>query len=53
MSRFGYSQRSKEAPMDFEWTNRNKAKPAWSSGGGEDPSTPKKRMYALIHLKLC
>lgn len=42
-ARFSYSQRSKDAPMDYQWTNRNSVKPAWAAGGDE-PSTPRKRM---------
>jgi hypothetical protein len=51
------SQRSKEAPMDYQWTNRSSVKPAWATGGaggdgdtsmGDDSpsvglSTPRKR----------
>jgi hypothetical protein len=42
-ARFPYSQRSKDAPMDYQWTNRSPVKPAWAAGGDE-PSTPRKRM---------
>lgn len=41
--RFTYSQRSKEAPMDFTWTDRGSVKPAWASGS-EEQNTPCKRM---------
>jgi hypothetical protein len=41
--RFTYSQRSKEAPMDFTWTDRGTVKPAWASGS-EEQNTPCKRM---------
>ncbi|TFK19900.1 nuclear membrane protein [Coprinopsis marcescibilis] len=47
MSRSG-AHRSREAPMDFEWTNRPATKPAWSSHG-EDPSTPKKRSLEPVN----
>ncbi|KAF8168350.1 Di-sulfide bridge nucleocytoplasmic transport domain-containing protein [Crassisporium funariophilum] len=42
--RFPYSQRSKEAPMDFQWTNRTPVKPVWATGA-EDLSTPRKRSH--------
>jgi len=40
--RFTYSQRSKEAPMDFTWTDRSPVKPVWAPGS-EEPNTPCKR----------
>ncbi|KAF8807174.1 hypothetical protein BYT27DRAFT_7189257 [Phlegmacium glaucopus] len=43
-SRFVYSQRSKEAPMDFTWTDRSPVKPAWASGS-EEQNTPRKRSH--------
>ena len=42
-ARFPYSQRSKDAPMDYQWTSRSPVKPVWAAGGDE-PSTPRKRM---------
>ena len=42
-SRYTFTQRSKEAPMDFQWTNRPSVKPAWVAAS-DDPSTPRKRM---------
>ena len=44
--RFTYSQRSKEAPMDFTWTDRSPVKPAWASGSQEQ-NTPCKRMSSF------
>lgn len=55
------AQRSKEAPMDYQWTNRSSAKPAWATGGAggdgdtsmgdESPSvglsTPRKRTFRI------
>ena len=50
--RFTYSQRSKEAPMDFTWTDRGSVKPAWAAGS-EEQNTPCKRMSSLtVSLKL-
>ncbi|KAF5313265.1 hypothetical protein D9619_003310 [Psilocybe cf. subviscida] len=56
------AQRSKEAPMDYQWTNRSSAKPAWATGGAggdgdtsmgdESPSvglsTPRKRSHDTL-----
>jgi hypothetical protein len=39
-----YIGRSKDAPMDYQWTNRSPVKPAWIAGTDE-PSTPRKRGY--------
>lgn len=39
------SNRSTEAPMDFEFTSRSTAnmKPVWATGAHDDPQTPRKR----------
>ncbi|KAF9529470.1 nuclear membrane protein [Crepidotus variabilis] len=44
----GQNQRSKEAPMDFQWTNRSPVKPAWAVGNDE-PSTPRKRSHDTLN----
>ncbi|KAF9014919.1 Di-sulfide bridge nucleocytoplasmic transport domain-containing protein [Cyathus striatus] len=36
--------RSKEAPMDYQWTNRNEVKPVWVAGD-TDMETPRKRPH--------
>ncbi|TFK76637.1 hypothetical protein BDN72DRAFT_782954, partial [Pluteus cervinus] len=41
---FSESRRSKEAPMDFQWTNRPSTKPVWAAPQ-EEPSTPRKRPH--------
>ncbi|KDR84743.1 hypothetical protein GALMADRAFT_217803 [Galerina marginata CBS 339.88] len=46
--RYTYSQRSKEAPMDYQWTNRSPVKPAWAPDG-EDPRTPRKRSHDALN----
>ncbi|KAJ7480064.1 Di-sulfide bridge nucleocytoplasmic transport domain-containing protein [Mycena galericulata] len=45
------SQRSTEAPMDFEYTSRPNTKPIWASSGSsqDDPTTPKKRSHADLN----
>ncbi|KAJ7771949.1 Di-sulfide bridge nucleocytoplasmic transport domain-containing protein [Mycena maculata] len=45
------SQRSTDAPMDFEYTNRPNTKPVWAASGSseEDPTTPKKRSHADLN----
>ncbi|KAJ7239002.1 Di-sulfide bridge nucleocytoplasmic transport domain-containing protein [Mycena haematopus] len=40
------SQRSTDAPMDFEYTSRPSTIPVWKSSEGGDPTTPKKRSHA-------
>ncbi|KAJ6626973.1 Di-sulfide bridge nucleocytoplasmic transport domain-containing protein [Mycena sp. CBHHK59/15] len=44
------SQRSTDAPMDFEYTSRPNTGKAWASStsSSEDPSTPKKRPHADV-----
>ncbi|CAA7264680.1 unnamed protein product [Cyclocybe aegerita] len=41
-------QRSKEAPMDFQWTNRSPVKPAWAADSGEEQATPQKRSHDAL-----
>ncbi|KAH9487169.1 Nucleus export protein BRL1 [Psilocybe cubensis] len=41
------NQRSKEAPMDFQWTNRSSVKPAWAADT-EEPRTPRKRSHDAL-----
>ncbi|KAF8971592.1 Di-sulfide bridge nucleocytoplasmic transport domain-containing protein [Flammula alnicola] len=43
-SRYPFTQRSKEAPMDYQWTNRSPVKPAWAAGV-EEHTTPRKRAH--------
>ncbi|KAJ7630407.1 Di-sulfide bridge nucleocytoplasmic transport domain-containing protein [Roridomyces roridus] len=45
------SQRSTEAPMDFEYTSRPSTKPIWASET-DDPATPKKRSHSDLHNPL-
>ncbi|KAJ6519241.1 Di-sulfide bridge nucleocytoplasmic transport domain-containing protein [Mycena sanguinolenta] len=40
------SQRSTDAPMDFEYTSRPNTVPVWKSSEDDDPTTPKKRSHA-------
>ncbi|PPQ66767.1 hypothetical protein CVT26_009753 [Gymnopilus dilepis] len=47
-SRYTFTQRSKEAPMDFQWTNRPSVKPAWVAAS-DDPSTPRKRNHDAMN----
>ncbi|KAJ7789466.1 Di-sulfide bridge nucleocytoplasmic transport domain-containing protein [Mycena olivaceomarginata] len=44
------SQRSTDAPMDFEYTSRPNTKPVWavSQSADDDPTTPKKRSHAAL-----
>lgn len=42
MSRREQSERSREAPMDYQWTNRSEVRPVWAA---PDPSTPRKRSH--------
>ncbi|KAF9451759.1 hypothetical protein P691DRAFT_698517 [Macrolepiota fuliginosa MF-IS2] len=48
MNRRQRTNRSTEAPMDYEWTSRPGVKPVWSSQS-EDPSTPRKRHIDEVH----
>lgn len=41
--------RSRDAPMDYQWTNRTSVKPAWATKADE-PSTPRKRASGLIFV---
>ncbi|KAF8213761.1 Di-sulfide bridge nucleocytoplasmic transport domain-containing protein [Mycena galopus ATCC 62051] len=41
-----YSQRSTDAPMDFEFTNRPQTRNIWATSEDDDPTTPKKRSHA-------
>lgn len=50
--RFTYSQRSKEAPMDFTWTNRSPVKPVWAPGSEEQNTPCKRRSSLMLSLKL-
>ncbi|KAF9480426.1 hypothetical protein BDN70DRAFT_877564 [Pholiota conissans] len=43
-----YTPRSKEAPMDYQWTNRSPVKPAWSSSNLEN-NTPRKRSHEALN----
>ncbi|KAJ7451144.1 Di-sulfide bridge nucleocytoplasmic transport domain-containing protein [Mycena latifolia] len=45
------SQRSTDAPMDFEYTSRPTTKPVWASSDSlqDDPTTPKKRSHADLN----
>ncbi|PPQ62775.1 hypothetical protein CVT24_000469 [Panaeolus cyanescens] len=47
-NRFPYSQRSKEAPMDYQWTNRSPIKPAWVASGDDDAESTRKRSHDRI-----
>lgn len=44
MNRQPRTNRSTEAPMEYEWTHRPGIKPVWSNTD-EDPSTPRKREF--------
>ncbi|KAF8641207.1 hypothetical protein AX17_000841 [Amanita inopinata Kibby_2008] len=39
------SERSTEAPMDFQWTNRANIQPVWATPASNDPNTPRKRSH--------
>jgi len=39
--------RSKDAPMDYQWTNRSPVKPAWAAPGDE-PNKRRKRNWACF-----